>query len=325
MKRLLHQFPPRVLFAFLCVYIFWGSTYLAIRFGVQVVSPFILGSARFLIAGPLMLGICAARGMKLWQSPRDFGKLLAIGILVLGIGNQGVVWAEQYLASGLAALLVAVIPLYVALIELVLPGGEGLRGRGWTGIGIGFAGLVALLWPGIAEGLHSPAGHASGQLVGSVVCVLAAFSWTCGSVFSRRAKLAASAFVAAGWEMLFAGIFNCGLIFLIEGRGSLARAHFSMQAFWSILWLIVFGSLVGYSAYIYLLANVPVAKVSTYAYINPIVAVILGALLLHERLVPVEYVGMAAILVAVYLVTSSKLQSAMEVESPRGAELEQQA
>lgn len=325
MKHLLKQFPPRVLFAFVCVYVFWGSTYLAIRFGVQVVSPFILGSVRFLIAGPLMLGICAARGLKLGQSPRDFGKLLVIGVLVLGVGNQGVVWAEQYLASGLAALLVAVIPLYVALIEVVLPGGEGLRARGWAGIGIGFAGLVALLWPGLREGMHSPAGHASGQLVGSVVCVLAAFSWTCGSVFSRRAKLAASAFVAAGWEMLFAGVFNCGLIFLIEGRGSLARAHFSMQAFWSILWLIVFGSLVGYSAYIYLLANVPVAKVSTYAYINPIVAVILGALLLHERLVPVEYVGMAAILIAVYLVTSSKLQSGMPSASLDGNEVEAEA
>lgn len=315
------KLSPRVLFAFACVYIFWGSTYLAIRFGVQVVSPFVLGSVRFLIAGPLMLGICAARGLKLRQSPRDFAILALIGVLVLGIGNQGVVWAEQYLASGLAALLVAVIPLYVALIEVVLPGGEGLRARGWAGIGIGFAGLVALLWPGLREGLHSR----SGALIGSIVCILAAFSWTCGSVLSRRAKLATRAFVAAGWEMLFAGAFNCALIFLLEGRGSLARAHFSMQAFWSILWLVVFGSLVGYSAYIYLLDNVPVAKVSTYAYINPIVAVILGALLLHERLVPVEYLGMAAILVAVYLVTSSKLQSGKLVATLECTDLEAQA
>jgi drug/metabolite transporter (DMT)-like permease len=315
------KLSPRVLFAFACVYIFWGSTYLAIRFGVQVISPFVLGSVRFLIAGPLMLGICAARGLKLRQTPRDFAMLLVIGILVLGIGNQGVVWAEQYLASGLAALLVAVIPLYVALIEVILPGGEGLRARGWAGIGIGFAGLVALLWPGLREGLHSR----SGMLLGSIVCILAAFSWTCGSVLSRRAKLAASAFVAAGWEMLFAGVFNCALIFVIEGRNSLARAHFSMQAFWSILWLIIFGSLVGYSAYIYLLDNVPVAKVSTYAYINPIVAVILGAIFLRERLVPVEYLGMAAILIAVYLVTSSKLQSGTPVATLECPELETQS
>jgi drug/metabolite transporter (DMT)-like permease len=315
------KLSPRVLFAFACVYVFWGSTYLAIRFGVQVISPFVLGSVRFLIAGALMLGICAVRGLPLRQSPRDFVKLAVIGILVLGIGNQGVVWAEQYLASGLAALLVAIIPVYVALIEVVLPGGEGLRARGWAGIGIGFAGLVALLWPGLREGVHG----SSGLLLGSIVCILSAFSWTCGSVLSRRAKLAASAFVAAGWEMIFAGVFNCALIFLLEGRGSLARAHFSMQAFWSILWLIVFGSLVGYSAYIYLLDNVPVAKVSTYAYVNPIVAVVLGALFLRERLVPVEYLGMAAILIAVYLVTSSKLQSGKPVAELECTDVEAQA
>jgi drug/metabolite transporter (DMT)-like permease len=315
------KLSPRVLFAFACVYVFWGSTYLAIRFGVEVLSPFVLGSVRFLIAGPLMLGICAARGLPLRQSRRDFGKLALIGILVLGIGNQGVVWAEQYLASGLAALLVAVIPLYVALIEVILPGGEGLRARGWAGIGIGFAGLVALLWPGLREGLHG----GSGLLAGSIVCILAAFSWTCGSVFSRRARLGASAFVAAGWEMIFAGVFNLALVFMLEGHGSLARAHFSMQAFWSILWLIVFGSLVGYSAYIYLLDHVPVAKVSTYAYINPIVAVILGAIFLRERLVPVEYLGMAAILIAVYLVTSSKLQSGAAVAMLECADVEAQA
>jgi drug/metabolite transporter (DMT)-like permease len=314
------KLSPRVLFAFACVYIFWGSTYLAIRFGVQVVSPFILGSVRFLIAGPLMLGICAARGLKLRQSPRDFAMLLAIGILVLGIGNQGVVWAEQYLDSGLAALLVAVIPLYVALIEVILPGGEGLRARGWAGIGIGFVGLVVLLSPGLREGMHGR----SGQFVGGIATMIAAFAWTCGSVLSRRAKVAASAFVAAGWQMCFAGVFNLALVFLVEGRGSLARAHFSAQAFWSILWLIVFGSLVGYSAYIYLLTNVPVAKVSTYAYINPIVAVILGAIFLHERLVPVEYLGMAAILLAVYLVTSSKLQSGTPTAKLECVELEAQ-
>ncbi len=298
------KLSTRVLIAFACVYVFWGSTYLAIRFGVQVLSPFLLGSVRFLVAGPLMLGLCAARGMRLRPSRREMLLLAAIGVLVLGIGNQGVVWAEQYLPSGLAALLVAVIPLYVAVIEVVLPGGEGLRARGWMGVCIGFAGLAALLAPGLREGFHGT----GRQLLASVVTLLAAFAWTCGSILSRRAKLATTAFVAAGWEMIFAGIFNLGLMFWLESPQSLAQARFSAQAFWSVAWLVVFGSLVGYSAYIYLLDNLPVAKVSTYAYINPIVAVILGAVFLRERLVPVEYVGMAAILMAVYLVTSSKLR-----------------
>ena len=300
------KFSTRVLIAFACVYLFWGSTYVAIRFGVEVLSPFVLTSIRFLIAGPLMLAICAARGMKLKQTRRDFLMLAAIGVLMLGIGNVGLVWSEQYLPSGLAALLIAVIPIYVALLEAFLPGGEGLRAKGWVGIAVGFAGLILLLSPGFREGIHS----ASGQMIGAIVAIVCAFGWVCGSILSRRAKLGVSPFVAAAWEMLFAGIFNSCLM---AGFGGLRGSHFSMQAFWSVAWLVIFGSLVGYTAYIYLLEHVPVAKVSTYAYVNPIVAVILGAIFLHERLVAIEYAGMAAILIAVYLVTSSKLQSGRPV------------
>ncbi len=300
------KLSTRVLIAFGCVYLFWGSTYVAIRFGVEVLSPFVLASVRFLIAGPLMLAICAARGMPLRQSGRDLAMMAAIGVLILGMGNMGVMWAEQYLASGLASLLVAVVPVYVALLEAMLPNGEGLRARGWVGIAIGFGGLVLLLSPGLREGMQ---GH-SGQLIGSAAAVISAFAWTCGSILSRRAKVRANAFVAAGWQMLFAGLFNTALV-LVSG-GSF-RVHFAAQAIWSIVWLVTFGSLVGYTAYIYLLEHVPVAKVSTYAYVNPIVAVILGALLMGERMVPIEYAGMAAILVAVYLVTSSKLKAAKAV------------
>jgi len=297
------KFSTRVLVAFGCVYFFWGSTYVAIRFGVEVLPPFVLASVRFLVAGPLMLALCAARGMRLRQSWRDLGMLAAIGILMLGLGNMGLVWCEQYLPSGLAALLIAVIPVYVALFEAFLPNGEGLRTRGWIGIAIGVAGLVILLSPGLREGAHG----ASQQLIGSIVAVFSAFAWTCGSILSRRAKVQTSAFVAAAWEMLFAGIFNFAILLLTGGT---ANVPWGAQAVWSVAWLVTFGSLVGYTAYIYLLDNVPVAKVSTYAYVNPIVAVVLGAILLKERLVPIEYAGMAAILVAVYLVTSSKLTMA---------------
>jgi drug/metabolite transporter (DMT)-like permease len=315
------KLSPRVVFAFVCVYVFWGSTYLAIRFGVEVLSPFVLGSVRFLIAGPLMLGFCAARGMRIRPSRRDLVLMILIGVLILGVGNTGVMWSEKYLASGLAALLVAVIPMYVALVEVFLPGGEGLRAKGWVGIAIGFAGLVVLVSPGLHEGWH---GH-SGQLIASVVALASAFSWTCGSVLSRRAKLATSAFIAAGWQMLFAGVFNFGLVLAFEGTRGFIGARWSMQAFWSVVWLVTFGSLVGYSAYIYLLENVPVAKVSTYAYINPIIAVILGALFLQERMVPLEYLGMVAIVIAVYLVTSSKLQSGVSAGEAELGEVEPQA
>ncbi len=286
------------------MYLFWGSTYVAIRFGVQVLSPFVLASSRFLIAGPLMLALCAARGMTLRQSWRDLGLLALMGVLMLGLGNMGLVWCEQFLPSGLSALLFAVIPLFIAIFEAILPDGEGLRAKGWAGITIGFLGLVILLLPGIHEGLSLQRGQHSTQLLGSAIAIVAAFAWTCGSILSRRAKLATHAFVAAAWQMLFAGIFN---FFVMLAAGGTYRVAWPPQALWSVAWLVTFGSLVGYTAYIYLLDNVPVAKVSTYAYINPIVAVILGALFLRERLVPIEYAGMAAILLAVYLVTSSKL------------------
>lgn len=295
------RLSTRVLIAFACVYFFWGSTYVAMRYGVEVLSPWIIGSVRYLIAGALMLGVCAARGMTLWQSRRDFAMLLAIGVLMLGIGNTGVLWAEQYLPSGLAALLAAVIPLYVASIETVLPHGERLRARGWAGIAIGLLGLLILLLPGWRAGM---AGH-RGQMIGSLVALGAALAWSCASLLSRRARLRTPLLLAAAWEMIFAGVF-CLIPLAISGDAH--HVHWSRQAILAIGWLVVFGSLVGYTAYIYLLEHVPVAKVATYAYINPVVAVVLGAAFLGERLVAVEYVGMAAILVAVYLVTSSQMQ-----------------
>ncbi len=291
-----------VFVSFGCVYLFWGSTYVAMRYGVEVLNPFVLAATRFLIAGPLMMGICALRGLRLWRGWRELGLLALIGALMLGVGNTAVLWSEQYLPSGLAALLVAVIPLYVALIEAVLPQGEGLRAKGWVGIGVGFIGLAVLLSPGLREGVHGP----GRLLIASGVALLAALAWTVASIIARHSRLKTDPFVAAAWQMLFGGILS-GLVML--GTGSQHGVRWTAQGEWSIAWLVVFGSLVGYTAYVYLLEHVPVAKVSTYAYINPIVAVVLGALFLKERLVPIEYVGMAAITVAVYLVTSSKVKT----------------
>jgi drug/metabolite transporter (DMT)-like permease len=312
------QLRTRILIAFGCVYFFWGSTYVAIRFGVEVLPPFVLASSRFLISGPLMLAICAARGLSLKVSKREFGLLAAIGILMLCGGNMGLVWCEQYLSSGLAALIIAVIPLYVAIFEAVLPNGEGLRAKGWVGVAIGLAGLVVLLSPGLREGMHGD----TRQLIGAGVALGCAFSWTAGSILSRRSRIQTSPFVAAAWEMLFAGLFNAAVMFI---SGDYHGTRWNFQAWTSVLYLVTFGSLVGYTAYIYLLDHVPVAKVATYAYINPIVAVVLGAIFLHERMVAIEYIGMAAILIAVYLVTSSKLKSGAETATVECSETEELA
>lgn len=292
----------RILVSFGCVYLFWGSTYLAMRYGLQVLPPFVIASTRFLISGSILLAICAIRGVRMLPTRREFGVLAIIGVLMLGCGNISVLWSELYLSTGLAALLVAGIPLYAALIERFLPNGEGLPPRGWIGVAIGFLGLAFLVSPQLRNSLHGD----FRQIVATAVILAGSFCWTAGSVISRRSTIRISGFAAAGWQMLFGGIFNTGIMFAGGGyRGS----HWGLEAWSSILYLVIFGSLFGYTAYIYLLNHVAVSKVTTYAYVNPVIAVILGAIFLREHFVLVEYVGMAAILLAVFLVTTSKLKT----------------
>jgi drug/metabolite transporter (DMT)-like permease len=300
----------KILIAFACVYLFWGGTFLAMRYGLEVLPPFMIVSVRFVVAGAILLAVCAIRGLKMRPSKREFGILAIIGVLMLGCGNTAVLWSEQYLSTGLASLLVASIPIFAALIEVVLPHGEGLPARGWTGAAIGFIGIAFLVSPGLHNGLHGD----PRQIIAIAVILTGSFLWTAGSVIARRTTIQISSFASAGWQMLLGGFFITIIMFTTGGyRG----AHWNMEAWASILYLVTFGSLVGYTAYIYLLHHVAVSKVTTYAYINPIVAVILGAIFLSERFVLAEYVGMFSILLAVFLVTSSKLRSgapAAEVE-----------
>jgi drug/metabolite transporter (DMT)-like permease len=288
------------------------------RFGVEVLPPFVLGSTRFLISGVMMLAFCLTRGISIRTTLREFGLMAVIGILMLGFGNTSIIWAEQYLPTGLEALLVAAVPLYAALIEFFLPHGESLSARGWTGIGIGFAGLLLLVWPSFRAGLHG--NHT--QVLAIAVTLFCTFCWTSGSVLSRHSKLRLSGFAAAGWEMLIAGLLNA---IIMCNTGGYHGSHWGMKAYASIAYLVVFGSLLTYTAYIYLLDHVAVPKVATYAYVNPMIAVLLGALILSERLARVEYAGMAAILIAVFLVTSSKLKSGKPAAEIELAAVEQQS
>lgn len=291
----------RVGVSFGLVYFFWGSTYLAILIAVRHFPAALLGALRFLIAGVLMLGWCALTGKKIAISRKDALRLLLVGVLLLTGGNVVLAWTEKFINSGLAALIVAVVPIWIALIEAVM-GGDRLNRRGWMGLLLGVGGLLALLWPDIANG---NAAIGKRDLIVSGVLMLGAFSWALGSVFSRRFQFGIGPFAATGWEMTLSGAVNALLALAL---GDFHHADWSRAGWLAIAYLVTFGSLVGFTAYIWLLEHVPTPKVATYAYVNPVVAVFLGWLLRGERIDRYMLLGMVVIIAAVALVTSSKLR-----------------
>jgi drug/metabolite transporter (DMT)-like permease len=296
------------------VYLCWGATYTAMSIGVRLLPAPILAGTRMLAGAVIMLSFCALSGKKLWHDRRTMGWLGALGAMMLFCGNVGLVWSEKYLASGLAALIVAVIPLYVATIESLLPGGERLRRRGMVGLALGLLALAALLWPSFHAALDVRSDRGMMQVVAAGVVLLGAMGWAIGSVLFRRLRLPVHPLVAAGWEMLAAGLCN---VVLATALWQWPHAQWNARSVGSVGYLVLFGSLLGFSCYIWLIHHVPVAKVATYAYVNPVVAVILGAVVLGEHLQPTEYAGMVAVLCAVALVTSSQMKSgrtAAEIE-----------
>ena len=287
--------------AFSCVYFFWGATYSAMRLGGRYLPATVLAGVRLAIGASIVLAFMALRGKRIFGTAQEMRRIFLIGVLLLFTGNVGLVWAEHYLPSGLSALLVAIIPVYVALIEWMLPHGERLSMRGQFGLALGFVGLAVLAWPSARSGLRGD-WH---QIVAITILLLGALSFSIGSILSRNISLSLDPFVCAGWEMLAASF--CDVVFATLFR-QWGHATWNRDSISAVAFLVLFGSLVGFSSYTWLLHNVPVSKVATYAYINPMVAVLLGAILLGEHLHGYEWIGMIIILPAVFLVTTSKLQ-----------------
>ena len=288
----------RVALAFAAVYVLWGSTYLAIRFGIETIPPFLMAGTRHLIAGLLLYVWMRARGTPRpsathWRSAAIIGGLMLLG------GNGLVTWAEQRVPSGLAALIVASVPIWMALLE-------GLEKRARPGAAViaglllGLAGIALLVAPGRFAGN----GHV--DPLGALALLTAALCWSFGSLYSRRVPLPASTFTATAMEMIAGGtwLWIAGLLF---GEGSrLNLSGISTRSAVSLVYLIFFGSLIGFTAYVWLLKATTAARVSTYAYVNPIVAVILGALFAGEVITARVAIAALVIVGSVALIITSR-------------------
>ena len=276
------------------VYVLWGSTYLGIRVALDAIPPYTLGAIRFLIAGPLMYAIVVRVSRPATRpTARQWAAQALVGVLLLGVGNGGVILAEQHIPSGLAALLVATVPLWMALMGGVFLG-EPFSRRAVVSVTLGFAGVVLLIRPG---------GAASVPVLLAVL--ISPFTWSLGSLYARRAPRPDNPLLGAGMQMSAAGVvFAVAALIAGEPWGN-GGIHPTAHAVLGLAYLIAFGSLVGYTAYAWLLQVAPVSLVSTYAYVNPLVAVLLGAVFLGEAISARVLVGGGIIAVAVALLLSA--------------------
>jgi len=287
----------RAYLAWVFVCLVWGTTYLAIRIALETVPPLLMGGLRFLVAGALLITVLKVRGVRM-PAPGSWPALVILGILLLGFGNGGVVWAEQTVPSGLTAVLVAMSPFWMVGIDALTAHGEPITGRRAAGLIIGFCGIVLLVWPAIHV---SDSGRAF--LGGVMAAQLACFGWALGSTYSRRRGHTAardeSVLVTAAFEMLFGGLF---LMTIGTIRGEAAWLTFNARTAAALAYLIVLGAIGGFTAYAYALKHLPIATVSLYAYVNPVIAVALGTLILKEAFNARLGIAAAVVLIGMALV-----------------------
>ncbi|MGE5678086.1 MAG: EamA family transporter [Pseudomonadota bacterium] len=300
----------KVIAAYIAVCILWGSTYLAIRIGVSAFPPELFAGIRFLAAGSVMLLYAKFSGMDFPKDIKSIRDQSIVGLFLLLGGNGLVVWAEQWAHSGFTSLLVATTPLFMAVIELFIPGRPRIDLKGWFGLLIGFSGVALLVLSGSGTG--------SSNLMVSAVILLAAACWAIGSVYSKGFTTTGSVVANIGVQMLAGGI---GLCIVGTALGELGRISLSVKGIGAMLYLIIFGSLIGYSSYIYILQKWPAAKAGTYAYINPPVAFLLGALVLGEPFTVTMLFSTIIILAGVILVQLSKTKGTVSASGKKDSSL----
>lgn len=293
------------LLAFGIIYFVWGSTYIFIRWGVEEVPPLLFAAIRFFIAGLLVLLWMAAR-REPWPRKREWGSICLLAALIF-VGDYGLLfWAEQKVASGIAGVMMATIPAFMVIAEILLLGTQRMTGRLAVALMIGVAGVAVLM----SHSFHL--GSAPISTVGALALIAAAIFWSVGSVMTRRLPLPSSKVLGAGAQMLVGGAM---LAVVAVGFGEPAKFHagqVSGRAWFSLAYLIVMGSLIGFTAYMWLIHRESPTKVGTYAYVNPVVAVLIGYFVGGEPLGARTILGMTLVLASVLLITLGKRTRNME-------------
>jgi drug/metabolite transporter (DMT)-like permease len=284
--------------AFAVVCIVWGTTYLAIRIAVTTMTPFLLTGARYLFAGIVLFIVAKLHGDEIPKSKRVLGDVILCGVLMVAIGNLSVVWAEQWVPSGFAALFVGTAPFWATLIELLRRSGERLERRAAIGLLIGFAGVAMLVTPG-------GAGSAFDRrfVIGAIAIQLGSIAWQYGTIRGKYALASMPPLMSSALQML-AG----GFVVTIAGLalGELPHFHSTLRTFTALAYLSIFGSVLAYTSYVYAARHLRSTNMSLYAYVNPVVAVVLGWFVLHEQLTWVSIAAMAIILGGVAMVQSGR-------------------
>jgi drug/metabolite transporter (DMT)-like permease len=298
--------------AFAAVYVIWGSTYLAIRFAIETMPPFLMAAVRFLVAGAVLYAWSRGKGA---PAPARANWLAAAGVggLMLLGGNGGVVWAEQRVDSGLASLIITTVPFWMVLLDWLRPRGVRPTAMTVTGLAAGFVGVALLV-----GGAPGSEGHGVDR-AGALVLILAALSWSFGSLWSRSAPLPKSPWLSTSMQMLAGGAL---LLVLSLATGEASRvdlAGVSWRSVLSLLYLVIFGSLVAFSAYVWLLRNATAAAVSTYAFVNPVVAVFLGWAMAGEEVTSRTLLAAAIIIGAVVVITVGRTRTRRRLEAASAA------
>jgi len=301
------QFSPWVVpTALIVLYFSWGTTNLAIRIGVQDMPPFLFGGARLVIAGAVVLGIVAFRTGQWKLSKIDLLRCTLSSTLLFVGGNGLLTYSMKYLESGMAAVVIAVSPIWMALMELTVPHGDRLTQRGWFGLILGFIGILIL-------GVYKIAGGANlDSQLGFLLASASAVVWSLGTLLSKYNRPQSSVWVAAGYQMLLGGTAMLITGTILGEPQKLTAASFTWSALIAFLYLLIIGSLIGFVIYQFLLTNVSLALAGTYAYVTPIISLVVGATLAHEEVPLAAVIALALTLIGVALIKQGMRKEAVE-------------